>query len=125
MCTPRNLLGILLILLLTACGTPQSAQVAGTWIGELTTLGTELNLTLIQTETTVTGSATLGTLEFGVGGSVLGNDLSLTYTEREESISLNGRVSDDRFSGVITTASNGEVTVTGDFVLERQPEGAE
>ena len=122
----QSLFTILFALLLVACGTPEPAQVTGTWTGEvISSRTTDLSLTLAQTEMSVTGSAVLGTLEFGVSGSVSGSNLSLNYSEREESISLNGRVSGDRFSGVITTANNGEETASGNFVLERQPEAVE
>ena len=120
--TVRSLLTGLLLLILTACGTPEPVQVAGTWTGEVTSSNTVLSLTLAQTEMSVTGSAILGTLEFDVGGSVLGSDINLNYLEREESIDLRGRVSGNRFSGVITTANNGEETASADFELERQPE---
>ena len=122
---PKSLTNSLLaILLLAACGTLEPAQVTGTWTGEVTASGNDLSLTLIQTKATVTGSAMLGSLAFDVGGSVRGDNLNLVYSERDDTITLNGRVSGNNFSGIITANSSGRVD-SSDFILERQLEPPE
>ena len=116
----RHLCFISAILYLTACGSPPPAQVTGQWLGEIEPSGTPLSLELTQEETSVTGSAELGPLEFTVSGEVDGPTLTLNYTERGESINMGGRVAGGTFAGTITTSSSGEVTSSGTFSLERQ-----
>lgn len=109
-----------LSLLLIACGSPPPVQVAGQWTGKVEPSGVSLSLELTQEESSITGSAELGPLEFDVNGQVNGATLTLNYTERGESIDLAGRVSGPTYVGTITTSTSGEVTSSGTFNLERQ-----